>query len=272
LKIGFIGYGSMGRMIINGLLDAGAIDINNIIISTRSKEKLNGLKLQYPQIEILEDNISLSEKSDKIFLFVNTGEIKNVIDEIKDHVSKDMHIIHISAGLSMEILETVFQGKITRVIPSLTSEVGEGVSLICHNQKVTIPEKKFVEYLFEYISKVKVISENDFEIASDLTSCAPAFIAQIMMLFANAGSDKSGFSKKEAEDMIIQTLYGTAKLLAEKEMSFEEIISRVATKGGITEEGIKVLEKELPSVFHDLFEKTLDKHQKVKENLKSQYS
>jgi pyrroline-5-carboxylate reductase len=261
----------MGSMIINGLLYANAVEIEDIIITSRTKSKLNKLILKYPQIEIAENNISLAEESDKIFLFVNTGEVKNVIDEIKDHISPDIHIIHISAGLSLDLLETIVSGKISRMIPSLTSEVGEGISLICHNKNVTEPEKKFVEDLFAHISSIKVISEDDFEVGSDLTSCAPAFIAYMMMSFARSGAEKSNLSPEEAENMVIKTLYGTAKLLAKKEMSFEEIISRVATKGGITEEGIKLLEKELPPLFSDLFEKTLNKHEKVKANLKDHY-
>jgi pyrroline-5-carboxylate reductase len=261
----------MGSMIINGLLDVNAVKIEDIIISSRTKSKLNGLILKYPQIKIAENNISLAKASDKIFLFVNTGEVKNVIGEIKDHISHDIHIIHISAGLSLDLLETIFSGKISRIIPSLTSEVGEGVSLICHNKNVTESEKNFVEDLFGFISSIKVISEDDFEVGSDLTSCAPAFMAYMMMSFARSGTEKSNLSPGEAEDMVIKTLYGTAKLLVEKEMSFEEVISRVATKGGITEEGIKLLEKELPPVFIDLFEKTLNKHEKVKANLKDQY-
>ncbi len=54
-------------------------------------------------------------------------------------------------------------------------------------------------------------------------------------------------------------------------MSFDEIISRVATKGGITEQGIKILENELPETFDNLFKTTLDKHEEIKDKLKHQY-
>ncbi len=261
----------MGSMIIKGLLGAKAVSMGDIIISTRTPHKLDELKRNYPQITIAENNVTLANKSNKIFLFVTTGQVRNVIEEIKDQLSPDTHIIHISAGLHMELLENIFSGKISRVIPSLTSEVGEGVSLICHNRKVTESEKEFVEDLFGNISSTKVISENDLEVGTDLTSCAPAFMAYMMMCFANAGAQKSNLTQAETEDMVIKTLYGTAKLLNEKEMSFEDVISRVATKGGITEEGIILLEKELPLLFHDLFETTLRKREKVLDDLKKQY-
>lgn len=145
------------------------------------------------------------------------------------------------------------------------------MSLICHNEKVTIEDAEFVNDLFDAISHVKIIREDDFEVGADLTSCAPAFIAEIFMKFAKKGAANSNFTKEEAEDMVIKTLYGTAKLLHENKMNFEEIISRVVTKGGITEEGIKILKKELPATFDELFKTTSAKHEKRKVELKEQY-
>jgi pyrroline-5-carboxylate reductase len=59
--------------------------------------------------------------------------------------------------------------------------------------------------------------------------------------------------------MVIETMYGTGKLLLEKEMTFDNLISRVATKGGITEEGTKIIGEKLPEIINEMFEKTLEK-------------
>lgn len=270
-KIGFIGYGSMGNMIIKSFLSSKALKPDKMIISTRTKSKLNDIKKEYPEIEITDDNVYLAGKCNKIFLFVSTPSVKEVIEEIKSELSQDSHIIYIAAALTIENVESIFRGKITKVIPSLTSEVKEGVSLVHNNEKVAKQDAEFVNSLFNSISDVKIIQEEDFEVGSDLTSCAPAFIAEIFMKFAEVSVKNSNFTNEEAEDMIIRTLYGTAKLLYEKNMSFKEVISRVATKGGITEEGIKILEKELPATFDELFKATLDKHKKIKEKLDEQY-
>lgn len=271
MKIGFIGFGSMGSMIIKGFLDSNAINANEVVVSNRSLSKLDDLKTKYPEIDISEKNTNLAKMCNPIFLFVNTGEVKNVLDEIKPHLIEDAHIIHISAGLSLETIEKVFDIKITRVIPSLTSEVKEGVSLVCHNEKVNPQEKKFIEDLFNHISLVNVVNENDMDIATDLTSCSPAFLAFIIKKFADLGAKKSEMNEKETEEMVLQTLKGTIKLLTEKEMTFDELIFRVATKGGITAEGIKSLEKDLPSVFENLFNSTSNKRKKLKEDLIKQY-
>ena len=84
MKIGFIGYGSMGSMILNGFLDSNAISAKDIIVSNRTISKLDDLKEKYPEIEISLKNMDLAKKCNPIFLFVNTGEVKNVLDEIKE--------------------------------------------------------------------------------------------------------------------------------------------------------------------------------------------
>ena len=59
----------------------------------------------------------------------------------------------------------------------------EGISLICHNTKVTDNKKEYLEKLLGAISKVVHVKENDFDAAADLTSCAPGLIAAIFENF-----------------------------------------------------------------------------------------
>ena len=266
-KIGFIGYGSMGSMIIEGFLSSEVVKPDEVIVSNRTKSKLDDIKKEYPEIEITDNNAYLAGKCHKIFIFVGTSAVKEVIKEMEDKLSENSHITYIAAALTIANVKSVFPGKITKVIPSLTSKVNEGISLICHDEKVTEEDADFVNNLFSSISDVKIVEEENFEAGSDLTSCAPAFIAEIFMKFAEAGAKNSNFTPAETQDMIINTLYGTAKLLHEGNMGFEEVISRVATKGGITEEGVKILEKELPDTFDKLLKTTLAKNKKIKDEL-----
>ncbi|MBP2046435.1 pyrroline-5-carboxylate reductase dimerization domain-containing protein [Methanobacterium aggregans] len=263
-KIGFIGYGSMGSMIIRGILSSNVLKPGEMVISTRTKSKLKDLKKHYPEIKIADNNIDLTQKCHKIFLFVGTADVKGVMEEIRGQIMEDVHIIYISAGLTLDDIGSVFPEKLSKVIPSITSEVGEGVSLVCHSQEVSTEDAKFVDKIFGALGDVKVVDEADLEVATNLTSCSPAFMALILRKFAEAGSKISGISKQEAEDMVMKTFYGTSKLLHEENMAVEEILSRVATPGGITEEGLKGLERDLPLVFHELFKTTVSKHEVLK--------
>ena len=59
--------------------------------------------------------------------------------------------------------------------------------------------------------------------------------------------------------MVLNTMCATGELMLKKEMSFDEVVSRVATKGGLTEEGTKVIYEQFTGTADRLFEKTLEK-------------
>ena len=266
-KIGFIGYGAMGSMIIRKILSSGVLDQSEIIVTTRTLGKLDVLLKSYPGLEIAPDNSTVAQKSGKIFLFVNTGEVKGVLGEIKDNIAIDTHIIYIAAGLTVENLGKVFQGKISKVIPTLTSEVNEGISLVGHNHQVNGEEAQFVEKIFKVMGEVKLVEDDQFGLGANITSSAPAFISYIMLKYSEAAQKKGTFTRKEVDEMIIKTLYGTSKLLQEKNMDFGDVIGRVATKGGITEEGLEVLDEGLTPLFDELFEKTMGKYEIIEKEL-----
>ncbi|MBR5416650.1 MAG: hypothetical protein IK109_01315, partial [Clostridiales bacterium] len=63
----------------------------------------------------------------------------------------------------------------------------------------------------------------------------------------------------------------TGELMLDKDMSFEDVVTRVATKGGITEEGTKVVYEGFPKTADLLFEKTLEKRKMTAEKAKKTF-
>lgn len=263
IKIGFIGYGSMGSMLLNGFISSGQIQQHEMIVSTKTKSKLEAIHTTFPHLHIAQNNMEVAKEAKYIFICVKPLEVNNILNEIKDFTTTETHIISIAASVTIENIEKIINGKITKVIPSLTSEVQGGISLVCHNNKVNQVESAFVESLLGRISTVKIVDENNFQAATELTSCGPGLIAAMFQEFVNAGLRHSNLGQEDVEEMVIKTLAGTAKLMLEKNMKFEDIITRVATKGGITEEGVKVLQGGLPETFDQMFEKTLHKRRDV---------
>ncbi|MFZ7102829.1 MAG: pyrroline-5-carboxylate reductase dimerization domain-containing protein [Peptococcaceae bacterium] len=263
-KYCFIGYGSMAKMLIAGFLETAVLKPEEIVVATRTKSKLLELADKWPGVNAAANNGAAVQESKYIFLCVKPLEIKGVMEEIRPYLGAETHVISIAACVTLADLGTVYQGQITKAIPTFISAVGEGITLLCHNSKVSPENKNRIEKLFGTLSTVKNIREENFEIAADLTSCAVGFIAAIAREFVAAGVRQSTLSRSEAEEMVRKTVYGTAKLFAVQDSSFNEIIARVATPGGITEEGVKVLQKGLPFVFDTVLEKTLAKHDGVK--------
>ena len=264
-NFGFIGFGSMAKMIIRSFIEFSGISPSNIYVTRKSKDKLHEIGDAFKGVNAVESCRDVAENAQVIFLCAKPLEIKEVLAEILPFVNSDTHIISIAGSVSVENLQSVFCGKITKYMPTIVSEVGAGISLIYHNEFVTAEDAALLEDIISRFSKIKhVKNEDDWGFASELTSCMPGFIASIFDYLTNAAQNHTeSFSRDEINELVTETLYGTAKLLSETGMSFAQTVSRVATKGGITAEGVSVFERSLPGVFDEMFERTLAKRRFV---------
>ena len=269
-KTGFIGYGSMGRMLINGFLKSGILSPKETVISNRTMAKIENLAQEWKGITLTTDNRKAARESDLLFICVRPLDVLPVLREIKSDLKGSTHLVSIAGCVTVNDIESQFQGQVTKVIPSVTSEVREGISLVYHNPKVTGDRIDILEKLLGAISRVIHVRENEFEVAADFTSCAPGMIAAIFDCFVKAGLKHTEIESDIAQSLVVSTLFGTAKFMTEKGIGFSELIGRVATKGGITEEGVKVLNNRLPAVFDEVFLNTLSKHGVVKEMIRNQ--
>ncbi len=300
MKIGVIGYGNMGSMIVNNILKLNLLlEDEELIVSNRHLNKFESLIEEYPDenLNITSDNTEIAKSCEKILISVETPQFKEVMDEIAPCLNENTHIIYTCAGLNFNHIKSFYDGKISLVIPTLASTVTsnnaisslsrrKGVTLVKHNSKVELQERLFVEDLFNEFSYVKKIdnpiyfneeednlhpTDNELEISTILTSCAPAFIAIMIEKLAQTSSELAKVSKDEAEDMILKTIIGTALLKEDQSLSNEEIINKVATKKGITQEGVDLLDKKLNKINRELVKCLLNRFDEVKEDMNKTY-
>lgn len=300
MKIGVIGYGNMGSMIVNNILKLNLLlEDEELIVSNRHLNKFESLIEEYPEenLNITSDNTEIAKSCEKILISVETPQFKEVIDEIAPFINENTHIIYTCAGLSFNHIKTFYDGKLTLVIPTLASTVTsnnaisslsrrKGVTIIKHNSKVELQERLFVEDLFNEFSFVKKIddpiyfneeddnlhpTDNELEISTILTSCAPAFLAIMIEKLSQTSSELAKVSKEEAEDMILKTIIGTALLKEDQSLSNEDIINKVATKKGITQEGVDLLDKKLDKINRELVKALLNRFDEVKQDMDKAY-
>jgi pyrroline-5-carboxylate reductase len=160
---------------------------------------------------------------------------------------------------------------VSKVIPSVTAEINKSVTLVCHNNYVENDDKNNLKELLECFGTIVEVPEMEIGIGSELTSCMPGFICAIFKVISDEAEKHTSINKEAIIKMLIETIYGTGKLLLEKEMTFDNLINRVATNGGITEEGTKIIEKKLPRVINEMFEKTLEKRKITTEKAQKEF-
>lgn len=270
--IAFIGYGHMGSVLLNGFLAGGAIEPSRICISTKTINKLDALSEKYPEMHVADGNREAVKMADLVFLCVGTYQVKSVLEEIQGSLRPDCHLVFMSGGLEICSFESLYKGPVTKIIPTLLAEVQEGLTLVCHNERVTQMAKERLEALLGRIGGVKAIAERQFETGADFTSCAPGLLAAMCDLFVKAGIAHGDFAYQEAQRMLVDSLYGTAKLLKERGEGFLSLIERVATTGGATEGGVQVMKERLPDAFAEMFSAMMQRHDKRKLATREQFS
>ncbi len=249
-QIGIIGIGNVGSMMLHKFTELNLFEEKNIYVANRSKEKLESLKKKYPSLNICDSNIELARSCKNILLCVEPLNLPNVLLEIKPYINDETYLMVSTSMVSHKDIYKFHEGSITIFMPTLISMVNGGVSLTYHNQHVGGNEKAFFENIMGSFSEVKNVGEEDINLAQNMTASFPGFFAEIMLEFVKSASKRSNnVSDEELEHMLLVSLLGASRLLLEKNMSFEETIHRVSTKGGITYEGVKVFKEKLPEVF-----------------------
>lgn len=112
MRFGFIGAGNMAQAMIGGILKAKLVSKDEIIASAATQKTLDAVKDKFG-VQTTLDNQEIA-KADMIFLAVKPIYCEQVLQEIKDKLTKDRIIVSIAAGKTMAWLEEQL-GKDTKI-------------------------------------------------------------------------------------------------------------------------------------------------------------
>ncbi len=271
-KIGFIGFGSMATLIATKLIETKVCTPEEIILySSSANDHFKQFYDKYPTTELVANEAEVFTKADHSFICKLPLAVLPLIKDCEAVLTADRHVISIAAGVSTaDILELSPSLQVSKLIPSITTVVGVGTTLISHADTVSETNSAWLESAFENFGHVMTIREENIDIASDLTSSSPGIIAAIFEQFVEAALRRSTLSDAEIFQMINFALAGTSKLLVEEDYTFSGLIDRVATKGGITAEGVELSKSNLPSFFDELLDRTQGKYATSKKEIEAQ--
>jgi pyrroline-5-carboxylate reductase len=83
-----------------------------------------------------------------------------------------------------------------------------------------------------------ICEEHMINAATVISGCIPAYIAEFYQTYKELGLEM-GFDSDITKRMLLNALYGTARLL--EDMEPDELIIQVASKGGATERGLEMM-------------------------------
>lgn len=264
MNVGIIGYGSMGKMIFEKFRASGVVN-GQIFLANRTFEKIEHLA---SEVTVCKENRELAEKSDVVILCIRPVDIPVVLEGIRDSLRPGSILISLNGSITFDTIGKIVKAKTTKAIPSVTAEVDRSQTLVCFNELMNEKDKKAVIQLFSCMGNVITLPENEMGMGSELVSCMPGFIASIFDVICTEAKKHTSIPEEQIVSMVLNTMSATGELMMSKDMTFEQVVARVATKGGITEEGTKVVYENFPQTADELFRKTLEKRRMIAERAK----
>jgi len=239
IKIAIIGAGNMGSAIARSLADSKEYEL---IVSNRSKGKLDILKDEYDNIDITSDNNRAVKMADVVILAVKPWIIKDVIDKL--NLSDTQIVVSVAAGISLKdlLLFTGNIGFVYRVMPNTAISVKQSVNLISTDCRLE-EKNELVFNVFNKLGTAIYLPEDQMEAATSLASCGIAYVMKYIQAAMQAGVEM-GINPKDAQLMVSQCVLGAGKILLDKNLHPSSEIDKVTTPGGLTIKGINTLECE----------------------------
>lgn len=264
MKIGIIGTGNMGRILAEALIDGNAVSPSSMMITNRTLSKALEIQKIYPGLTVGQNAMEVAQNSDAIFICVKPHNVWDVLQQIKPELNKEKCLISITSPISVDQLERAADCSVMRIIPSITNRALAGVALFTFGNQCAPKWKTYFHTLFEEIAVPIEIEEKITRVASDIVSCGPAFFSFLVQRFITAAVKETEIDQTTATKLASEMLVGLGELLSKNHYTLPTLQEKVCVKGGITGEGIKVLENDTGEMFEKLFQAT---HKKFEEEL-----
>lgn len=267
MNIGMIGYGSMGRMLLEKFAASG-IAPDKLFISNRTPEKLADIG---GSAIVCGSNAELASRADIIFLCTRPADIRTVLEEIRGVLREESLLVSLNGSITFEQLGKIVRHRTAKAIPGVTAEINRSQTLVCFNELAEAEDRERLKQLLRAVGDVIELPEDEMGMGSELVSCMPGFIASIFDVLCRSAEKHTDIPQDQVIRMVLKTMCATGELMLKKQMSFEDVVTRVATKGGITEEGTRVIYEMFPETADRLFENTLEKRRLTAERAEAYF-
>ena len=188
--------------------------------------------------EVADSNASLAESVDAVVLCHKPPQLAEVAAE----AGAARAVVSILGGVPVAEVEAAYPDRpVYRLMPSIPVEVGQGVVVYSPGRLAADGPEAELRSVLDRLGTVVELPERLIDAATAVMSCAPAFLALVLEALVDGGV-KQGLEPAVASRMAVETMAGTATVLREGGDDMEALRTRVTSKGGMTERGLRELE------------------------------
>lgn len=256
MRIGCIGAGTVGSLLIRGLVASGRMAPEDILVTSRSAAAVDALRADHPGIGVYPSPQALAQVTRTIILAVRLADASAVLAQLEPLLRPESVLLSTVGGLGLGAMEARVIARCGRIVPSITQRVRSGAILFSPGSRMSEEDTTQVVSLLEALGTPFVVEEPRLRIASDLTSVGPALWAYLAVRARIAATEVAGLEADRAQAMIESTLVGLGRLLQEAGMLPEAIVQGVAVPGGVTEVALAEMARIADGMFPSVFRST----------------
>ena len=232
MKLGLIGAGNMATALARGIGEP-------VLVSDVDRGRAEALA-QAVGGQALDSNRAVAEQADAVVLCHKPTQLEDVALEIRDTAKA---VVSILGGTPLAALELAYAGKpVYRFMPNIPAEVKKGVFCFAPGSLAADGPQHGILDLFARAGTVIQVPDGLIDTSTALMGCGPAFFALVVESLIDAGV-RYGLTPDQASVMAVETMGGTAAVLAAGGNDPVALRRRVTSPGGSTARGLEALEQ-----------------------------
>lgn len=255
-SLAFLGAGSMGGAILQGVVSSGIGIDGGITATNRTSEKAAALTVVDGVTSIaLADtpsgNADAAANARIVLVGVKPAMVTDLLREISPVLRADAIVVSLAAGVTLETFAEVLGPNVSviRSMPNTPATVGKAVTGLAAGPATSAEEIALVRRLFETVGVVIEVPESQIDALSTISGSGPAYVYLLIEELTRAAVSK-GFSEADSRLMVEQTFIGATALLEASGEEPAELRRRVTSPKGTTERAVAVLhDAHLDAVF-----------------------
>jgi pyrroline-5-carboxylate reductase len=239
MKVAIVGGGVMGEAILAAAVDRGVFSPSEVTVCEVIEHRRNQLHGEY-QVAVAADCAEVMPDADLVLLSVKPQDMKSIRGNLRD----EGLLISIMAGVRIHSIAAEFHHeRIVRVMPNTPVAAKAGMSVWTATAGVTAEQRELTRGLLTAIGReLYVDDEKKLDMATAVSGSGPGYV----FLFIEAmieGAVAIGLPRAQAQEMVLQTVYGSAIYAHESGRSPAELRAMVTSPAGTTAAGLLALER-----------------------------
>jgi pyrroline-5-carboxylate reductase len=239
MKVAIVGGGVMGEAIVSAALQRGVFAPEDVTVAELVEARRNELHARHG-IRTTAAASDAMPGADLVLLSVKPQDLHSVDGSLAD----DALLLSIMAGVSVATIRREFgHDRVVRVMPNTPVASRAGMSVWTATPEVTPDQRNLARGLLGAIGReLYVADESKVDMATAVSGSGPAYVFLFMEALIE-GAVSIGLTRAQAEEVVIQTVYGAALYAHESGASPAALRAMVTSPAGTTAAGLLELER-----------------------------